>query len=211
MPLSFRPLLVLGLVAVAMIGGSCARSERSADPRADRRAAGTPASPRVVGFGARVPKGGGRYKVGDPYQVDGQWYRPADDPSYNRVGIASYYSTQFHGRRTANGETFDMGALTAAHNTLPMPSYVYVTNLANSRTLLLRVNDRGPFVNNRVIDLSHAAARHLGLESHGLGRVQVRYAGRAPLSGDDTHEQRFLASQPWARGPRTAASWPPAR
>jgi rare lipoprotein A len=146
-----------------------------------------------------VPKGGGIYKVGDPYQVDGQWFTPREEPTYDRIGLASYYAADFHGRRTSNGEVFDMWALTAAHPTLPLPSYVYVTNLENGRTLLLRVNDRGPYVNNRLIDLSLASARYLGAEQRGLTRMRVRYAGPAPLSGDDRAEQRFLASQPWFR------------
>jgi rare lipoprotein A len=115
------------------------------------------------------------------------------------VGIASYYAADFHGRRTANGEIFDMWALSAAHPTLPLPSLVYITNIENGRTLLLRVNDRGPYVNDRVIDVSRAAARYLGFESRGTARVRVRYAGRAPLTGDDRQEQRFLANQPWFR------------
>jgi len=113
---------------------------------------------RVIAYGQPVPKGGGSYKVGDPYQIDGQWHTPREDPGYDRTGIASYYAHDFHGRRTANGEIFDMSALSAAHPTLPLPSLVYVTNMENGRTLLLRVNDRGPYVNNRVIDVSRAAA-----------------------------------------------------
>jgi rare lipoprotein A len=157
-------------------------------------------------LGQPVPKGGGVYKVGEPYQVDGQWYTPAEQPGYERSGMASYYAHDFHGRRTSNGEIFDMWALSAAHPTLPLPSYAYVTNLENGRTLLLRVNDRGPYVNDRLIDVSLAAARYLGFETRGTARVRVRYAGRAPLSGDDRHEQWFLASQSWFR---VALSHPP--
>jgi rare lipoprotein A len=165
-----------------------------------------PASPRVVAFGEPVPKGGGTYKLGEPYQVDGQWFTPQEDPAYDRIGEASYYAYEFHGRRTANGEIFDMGALTAAHPTLPLPSYVYVTNLQNGRTVLLRVNDRGPYARDRVIDVSKTAARYLGFEMRGTTRVRVRYAGPAPLSGDDHNEQRFLAHQPWFQ---VALSQPP--
>ena len=165
----------------------------------ERYGSSVPASRRVIADGQTVPKGGGRYKVGDPYQVDGQWHTPQEDPAYDRVGVASYYAGDFHGRRTANGEIFDMSALSAAHPTLPLPSLVYVTNMENGHTLLLRVNDRGPYVNNRVIDVSRAAARYLGFETRGTARVRVRYAGRAPLTGDDRQEQRFLASQPWFR------------
>jgi len=194
--------IVLSLLAAVQISAACSRSERVASPHA-----GTPASPRVVASGRPVPKGGGVYKVGEPYQVDGQWYAPREEPGYDRQGVASYYSTDFHGRRTANGEIFDMWALSAAHPTLPLPSYVHVSNLENGRTLLLRVNDRGPYARDRIIDVSQAAARYLGFENRGTGRVRVRYAGRAPLSGDDRQEQRFLASQPWFR---VALSHPPA-
>ena len=105
----------------------------------------TTASPRVIADGEPVPKGGGIYKVGEPYQIDGQWFVPREEAAYDRSGIASYYAEDFHGRRTSNGEVFDMWALTAAHPTLPLPSYAYVTNLDNGRTLLVRVNDRGPY------------------------------------------------------------------
>lgn len=139
------------------------------------------------------------YKVGAPYRIGTQWYFPHEDPSYDRVGVASWYGADFHGRLTANGETYNMEALTAAHTTLPLPSYVYVTNETNGRTILVRVNDRGPYVGGRLIDLSHAAARALGTERQGTATVRVRYAGRAPLDGDTSRERAFLAQQPWYR------------
>ena len=208
MRLRLRPAAAacVGLMAAAIVAGACSR-DRVSEARVERRTTDAPASPRVVGFGQRIPKGGGLYKVGQPYQIDGQWHTPREQPGYDRAGLASYYAHDFHGRRTSNGEVFDMWSLSAAHPTLPLPSYVYVTNLANGRTLLLRVNDRGPYVNNRLIDVSRAAARYLGFETRGTTRVRVRYAGRAPLTGDDRHEQRFLASQPWFR---VALSHPPA-
>lgn len=163
---------------------------------------GVSASPRVVRSGP-IPKGGGTYKVGRPYKVAGRWYVPREDHAYDHTGIASWYGDDFHGRKTANGEIYNMNALSAAHPTLPLPSYVYVTNVENGRTLLLRVNDRGPYAANRIIDLSRSAARMLGLERQGLGRVRVRYAGRAPLNGDDRHEREYAAqsspSQSWDR------------
>ena len=155
---------------------------------------GVTASPRVVHYGS-IPKGGGVYKVGRPYQVGGRWYHPAEDPSYDRTGIASWYGTQFHGRKTSNGEIYDMYALTAGHPTLPMPSYAYVTNLQNGRTILVRINDRGPYAKDRLIDLSYRSAQALGYHRAGLTRVRVRYAGRAPLNGDDSAERRHLAAQ----------------
>ena len=197
MPLGSFAGLSFSALAVSLLAGACS-TERRPEARAERKSS-VVASPRVVPFGQRVPKGGGSYKVGDPYEIDGQWHTPREDPSYDRTGIASYYGTAFHGRRTANGEIFDMGALTAAHPTLPMPSYAYVTNLENGRTLLVRINDRGPYANNRIIDLSQTVARNLGLEVKGTGRVRVRYAGRAPLTGDDSQERRYLAGQPWSR------------
>jgi rare lipoprotein A len=206
MRLPMRPfaLLCLGIPALALLASGCSSSTPTPQVGLERRY-GAP-SRRVAAPGQPIPKGGGTYKVGEPYQIDGRWHTPQEDPAYDRVGIASYYADDFHGRRTSNGEIFDMWALSAAHPTLPMPSFVYVTNIDNGRTLLLRVNDRGPYVNNRAIDVSKAAARYLGFETHGTARVRVRYAGRAPLTGDDRNEQRFLASQPWFR---VALSHPP--
>ncbi len=162
---------------------------------------GVSSSPRVASSG-NIPKGGGVYKVGRPYRVGGRWYHPHENPNYDRVGTASWYGTAFHGRRTANGEVYDMSALTAGHPTLPLPSYAYVTNIQNGRTVLVRINDRGPYAKDRLIDLSYQTARTLGFHQHGLARVRVRYAGRAPLNGDDSAERRFLAGQ----GPRLAAA-----
>lgn len=162
-----------------------------------------PASPRVA-TGRNVPRGGGVYKVGNPYKVAGKWYVPRHESGYDKTGLGSWYGDDFHGRKTANGEIFDKYALTAAHPTLPLPSYAYVTNLDNGRTVLVRINDRGPYSGGRIIDLSHQVARHLDFERKGLTRVRVRYAGRAPLNGDDRREQQFLAEQPWARGQRFA-------
>lgn len=113
-------------------------------------------------------------KIGRPYQVAGKWYAPADDRGYDEVGLASWYGVRFHGGPTANGERFDMGQVGAAHKTLPLPSYVEVTALDSGRRILVRINDRGPFVANRIIDLSHHAAELLGIERSGVARVRVR-------------------------------------
>jgi peptidoglycan lytic transglycosylase len=121
------------------------------------------------------------FKIGQPYKINGQWYYPQFVTEYEAVGVASWYGASYHGRLTANGEVYDMHALTAAHPTLQLPSVVEVVNLENGRSLVLRVNDRGPFVNNRLIDLSYAAARALGFERQGLAQVQVRYLGLARL------------------------------
>ena len=114
------------------------------------------------------------YRVGEPYQIKGVWYYPAVDYNYDKTGVASWYGEQFHGRYTANGEIFDLNQLTAAHTTLPMPSIVEVTNLQNGRSLQLRVNDRGPFVDGRLIDVSRRAAQLLGFETKGTTPVRVR-------------------------------------
>lgn len=152
-------------------------------------------SPRVVSFGQPVPKGGGRHKLGNPYKIAGVLYVPQADSNYNRTGVASWYGKLFHGRLTANGEVYDMHALTAAHPTLPLPSYVHVTNLENGHDIIVRVNDRGPYAHNRIIDMSREAARVLGFEHRGTAKVRVRYLGPAPISGDDSYEQKFLRSK----------------
>lgn len=132
----------------------------------------------------RVPSGeGGHYKVGRPYQINGKWYEPAYDPSYAAKGEASWYGHPFHGRKTANGERFDKDLLSAAHPTLPLPSVVRVTNLRNGRSLELRVNDRGPFAKNRIIDLSEAAAAALGFKHEGTAPVEVEFIRLANSSG----------------------------
>ena len=131
-----------------------------------------------------------------PYQIRGRWYRPAEQPNYDEVGMASWYGAQHNGRPTSTGERFDMNALTAAHKTLPLPSLVEVTNRANGRRVILRVNDRGPFVDSRIIDLSRAAAEELGLLQQGVGEVRVRYVGRAPRTGGGTVLRRAEAAAP---------------
>ncbi len=145
------------------------------------------------------PKGGGHFKLGKPYQINGKWYYPQLQPDYDKVGLASWYGHDFDGKRTANGEIYDMRALTAAHKTLPLPSYAYVTNLQNNRTVLVRINDRGPFKPGRIIDLSERVSRELGFKHHGLAKVRVRYAGRAPLNGNDKRENAYLMRQSWHR------------
>lgn len=153
----------------------------------------------MVALGQPAPKGGGRYKVGSPYQINGRWYRPKEEPSYDRVGIASWYGDLFHGRHTANGEIFDMAALTAAHPTLPMPIHVRVTNLENGRSIVVRVNDRGPYAHDRIIDMSARSAKLLGFQRQGTAKVRVTYLKKAPINGDDRYERQVLASQPWAQ------------
>lgn len=129
----------------------------------------------------------GTHKIGKPYKVGGKWYTPSHDNDYNEVGMASWYGPGFHGKSTANGERFDQNALTAAHTTLPLPSFVRVTNLDNKKSVVVRVNDRGPFSRNRIIDLSKGAAKKLDFIRHGHTKVRVEYLGPAPLDGDDEH------------------------
>ena len=116
-----------------------------------------------------------QYKVGNPYAVDGKTYYPAEVASYTEEGQASWYGPGFHGRETANGEEFDTYDMTAAHRTLPMPSIVRVTNLENGRTVYVRVNDRGPFKHNRIIDVSKNAATALGFNNQGTTHVRVEF------------------------------------
>lgn len=122
------------------------------------------------------------HKIGKPYEIDGKWYYPAENPEYAQTGIASWYGPGFHGKRTANGEIFNMNLLSAAHRTLPLPSMAEVENLENGRRIIVRINDRGPFAGNRLIDLSRQGARALGFENEGLARVRVRYLEPASLS-----------------------------
>ncbi len=129
------------------------------------------------------------------YQVGGRWYQPAEQPGYDETGMASWYGDQFNGRPTATGERFDMHALTAAHKTLPLPGLVEVTNLANGRRIVVRVNDRGPFVDSRIIDLSRGSAEALGMLQAGVGEVRVRYLGRAPRAGGGTTLQYAAAPE----------------
>jgi rare lipoprotein A len=156
--LSRRPVALVTLTAVAaLVLSGCASSRAT-------RVAGTGPAQQKLGI----------YKVGQPYQVDGAWYYPAEDFNYDETGIASWYGEAFHAKDTANGEVFDLNALTAAHKTLPMPSIVQVTNLENGRSVQLRVNDRGPFVRGRIIDVSRRAAQLLGFETQGTAKVRVQ-------------------------------------
>jgi rare lipoprotein A len=143
-------------------------------------------SPMYKGNGP-LPKGGGRYHVGQPYEVAGVWFYPQEDPSYDRTGIASWYGPQFNRRMTSNGEWFDMDYLSAAHPTLPLPSYAKVTNLETGKAIVVRVNDRGPFVDDRLIDLSRKSAAALGFVGKGTAPVRVQYIGLAPLNDKGRH------------------------
>lgn len=170
---------VLVLVTGGLLLANCSANSRL-DPKW-----GVAASPRVIEDGEPVPKGGGRYRVGKPYTVAGRTYVPEEDVNYKAEGYASWYGSDFHGRYTANGEIFDKESISAAHPTMPLPSYARVTNLRNKKSIIVRVNDRGPYVGNRVIDLSARVARLLEFHGHGVTKVKVEYVGRAPLAGSD--------------------------
>ena len=150
------------------------------------------ASPKIVADGQPVPKGGGQYLVGHPYTIAGRTYYPSENESYAAVGMASWYGAAFHGRRTANGEVYDMASLTAAHPTLPLPCYARVTNLDNGYSVIVRVNDRGPYHAGRVMDVSSRTADVLGFKGEGTAKIKVEYVGRAPLEGTD--DRTLLAS-----------------
>lgn len=181
-----RNLLVLGLFSLL---AACASLGGRKDP---------PIAAPVVTDPAPIVSGTMR-----PYQIRGRWYHPAEQPNYDEVGLASWYGAQHNGRPTSTGERFDMNSLSAAHKTLPLPSLVEVTNRANGRRVVLRVNDRGPFVDGRIIDLSRAAAEELGLLSQGVGEVRVRYVGRAPRLGGGTPLRRAeVEAAPTPSSPR---------
>jgi rare lipoprotein A len=165
-------------VAVALLLANCAGG--SGD-----RVRNTSYSPKVVADGEPVPRGGGNFKLGNPYTINGRTYYPSHDPAYRAEGIASWYGRDFHGRKTANGEVYDMNAISAAHPTMPLPSYARVTNLENGRSIIVRVNDRGPYAHNRIVDLSTGTAKALGSYGQGLARVRVEYVGRAAIAGSD--------------------------
>ncbi|MEM7069662.1 MAG: septal ring lytic transglycosylase RlpA family protein [Pseudomonadota bacterium] len=152
---------------------------------------GVGGSPRVTDS-KQVRKGGGAYKVGKPYTIRGKRYVPREDPNYDKKGLASWYGPNFHGRLTANGEIYDQYSLSAAHPTMPLPSYAKVTNLENGASVTVRVNDRGPYAHNRIIDLSAQAARLLGYTKKGVAKVRVEYVGRARMDGLDG--EKLMAS-----------------
>jgi rare lipoprotein A len=182
--------------AVSLIAANC--SQQTAGSAYDPKY-GVYASPRVLRDGEAVPKGGGRELVGRPYVVAGRTYVPRENPDYAAEGLASWYGANFHGRLTANGEIFDRDAIAAAHTTMPLPSYARVTNLSNGRSIVVRVNDRGPYHANRVIDVSQRTAEALDFRRQGTARVRVEYLRRASPNGSD--DQILLSSLRTDGGP----------
>ncbi len=184
--------LAIVLMSVAACSTTSGKGSKSRSKEYfSEKAYGVSASPRVAN-GKRIPKGGGRRVVGKPYKVKGNWFYPKVDEDYDKVGYASWYGSAFHGRLTANGEVYNQHALSAAHPTMPLPSYARVTNLKNGSSVIVRVNDRGPFERGRIIDLSSRAAEMLGSHSAGVAKVRVQYVGPARMDGRD--EQYLVAS-----------------
>lgn len=191
--------VVLALFPLLLSG--CAKSQVNYSPSSRTADSAPPPSAYNSHRSARLPSGNGGYrKTGKPYKVAGRWYYPlATADGYNETGTASWYGTKFHGKKTANGERYDMYAMSAAHKTLPMPTMVRVTNLNNGRSVIVRVNDRGPFVKSRVIDLSYAAAKTLGYDSAGTAPVRVEVLGRQTTAGSSRNVTRTPAQRPAPR------------
>ncbi|MGH6846597.1 MAG: septal ring lytic transglycosylase RlpA family protein [Methylocella sp.] len=162
-----------------------------------------PASPRVVADGEPVPRGGGMYMLGKPYTVAGLTYYPSEK-HYAAIGLASWYGDAFHGRRTANGEVYDRDSISAAHPTLPLPSYARVTNLRNHYSIIVRINDRGPFAANRIMDVSRKTAEALDFRQRGTTPVKIEYIGAASLAG--SNDEKLLATLR-LDGPASFAGW----
>ncbi len=191
-PFAIRTLIRLSVaVGAGLVVANCGQVAQQAGGGIDPKY-GVAASPRVVKDGEPVPKGGGRQMVGKPYTVAGKTYVPRENPRYAAEGLASWYGAAFHGRLTANGEVFDRESIAAAHPTMPLPSYARVTNLRNKRSMIVRINDRGPFHAGRVIDLSERAAQALDFHRAGTARVKVEYMGRASTRGSD--DRKLLAT-----------------
>ena len=184
--------LRLGCVALAgLFLANCANDQvarrgKSKEIGAFPQAKYGPASPRVVAEGQEVPKGGGRQMIGKTYSVAGKRYTPYDKPvGYSVVGTASWYGEAFHGRKTANGEVYDRHGISAAHPTMPLPAYARVTNMLNNRSIIVRVNDRGPYHGGRVMDVSQKTAEALAFRHLGTARIKLEYLGQASLAGSD--------------------------
>jgi len=163
-----RPLRMFAISGLALAAAGCGT---------------TPVAPPPANNTVTVPRNAGVYKVGNPYQIDNVWYYPREQPDYDETGIASWYGPTFYGKSTANGETYDGNSLTAAHRTLPMPVNVRVTNLDNGKSIIVRVNDRGPYARGRIIDLSRRAAELLDVVQTGTAKVRVTYLNRADAEG----------------------------
>ena len=186
----------LGVVAAACL--ALANCSSRVDPHL-----GVSASPRVVGAERAGAEGRRRLPRRQALQGGRTAVCPGGGPDYSEVGLASWYGDDFRGRLTANGEVFDNASLSAASPVLPMPCYARVTNLRNGRSIIVRVNDRGPYAANRIVDVSEQTAKILGFHGRGLAKVRVDYVGRAPLEGSD---DRMLMATLRENGPAPAPS-----
>jgi len=195
MRLKSKSIQKLAILSSCALAAACASTPEPREASAPQR---TTAVVRDVPSPSVTPpaRPGGRVepRVGNPYQINGRTYVPAFDDAYDRTGVASWYGPGFHGRLTASGEVFDENLMTAAHTTLPIPSLVEVTNIENGRTVVVRLNDRGPFADDRIIDLSRAAATELGFIGQGLANVRVRYLGPVDGPGVSAPPVIFTAS-----------------
>lgn len=191
---SRKTILTIAAMTLGAVLNACASTP---EPQTTARTTTTTAVARVSPSPApqrTTPSGRIEPRVGRPYQINGRTYVPAFDDSYDRTGVASWYGPGFHGRLTASGEVYDQNLMTAAHTTLPLPSLVEVTNLENGRSVVLRLNDRGPFADDRIIDVSRAAAQELGFIGQGLANVRVRYLGPVDGPGISAPPVIFTAS-----------------
>jgi rare lipoprotein A len=185
------------LIGVSLLALSLANCATGPDNTKTGNKYGVKASPKVIADGEPVPKGGGYDMVGKPYTVGGKLYVPKEVKGYSATGTASWYGPQFHGRLTANGEVFDRDSVSIAHPTMPLPSYVRVTNMLNGRSIIARANDRGPYHDDRLVDVSEQVATSLGFKHLGTARVRVDYLGRAPMEGDDDGMLLATLSDNW--------------
>lgn len=183
--LLFRPVFAALAAAPAFGLAGCAQQQFAHGKEYFPASVYGQASQRIVADGRPIPRGGGSYLVGHPYTVAGRTYYPTVSKHYSGVGLASWYGDAFHGRRTANGEIYDRNSISAAHPTMPLPSYARVTNLRNHYSMIVRVNDRGPFARDRIMDVSRHVADLLDFRRSGTTKVKVDYIGPASLAGSD--------------------------
>ena len=211
-------LVILGAVLSAGGLGGCAQSPQQVAAASHGKeyfpsSVYGAASRRVIADGQPIPRGGGQYLVGKPYVVAGQTYYPSERKIV-QVGNASWYGDAFHGRLTANGEIYDRDGFTAAHPTMPLPSYARVTNLRNNASMIVRVNDRGPYASSRVMDVSRRVAEALDFKRSGTAKIKVEYVGRASLDGSEDAKLyatlRTDGPARWQGEPAMAASEQPA-
>lgn len=196
--MKFSKYLIVMLSGLLLSG--CAELELAS--HAVKQFPGTPGRHQQEQAQAATPTQAGNFKVGKPYKVDGKWYTPKESYEFEESGIASWYGPDFHGKKTANGEIYDQNELTAAHRTLQMPSFVRVTNLENGRSVIVRVNDRGPFKRSRVIDVSSKAADLLGFKGKGTAKVKLqvlseesKQVAQAAIRGEDVRGTEIALNQ----------------